>query len=138
MYKAIVDRLETSGINASFQRVKILEYLMKQKAHPTAEEVHQALHQEVPTLSKATVYNTLNLLSEKGLVKTLMSLNTTTRYDAILDQHGHFVCIQCGIIYDFSFAHCGRNLNLEGFQIQSEELLLKGVCKHCSQKNSTR
>lgn len=135
MYKDIAERLERAGINASFQRIKIMEHLLKQKGHPTADHLYIELLKEVPTLSKATVYNTLNLLTDKGLINALTNSHSGTYYDAILERHGHFICQRCGEIYDFACESCGQNFKLEGFQVQSEETVLRGICKHCSEKS---
>ena len=87
-------------IQPSLQRLQILAYLVSHY-HPTAEEVYSHLYDELGTLSKATVYNTLNLFVTAGLVKPLRIDERQMRYDMVTADHGHFQCDACGEIYDF-------------------------------------
>lgn len=132
MYKDASDRLAEAGIKPSYQRLKILAYLMAQDGHPTAEQVHKDLIAEIPTLSKATVYNTLHIFTEKGLTRTLTSKKQGSRFDPLLYPHGHFICSACDEIFDFPCKELGLNAALEGFQVESEELVLRGLCKSCA------
>ena len=63
--KEAYTRLVESGVRPSVQRLAIMDYLIKHPTHPTIDDVYQALCEEVPTLSRTTVYNTLRMLSEK-------------------------------------------------------------------------
>jgi Fe2+ or Zn2+ uptake regulation protein len=74
--------VEKEGIHPSYHRLKILEYLMSHKTHPTVERIHKELSKEIPTLSKTTVYNTLNLFVSKGIVQELTIEEKEVRYDA--------------------------------------------------------
>ena len=65
----IVNELKKRNIRPSYQRLKILEYLMKERYHPTVEDIYFDLLKKIPTLSKSTIYNTLNLFIEKKLIK---------------------------------------------------------------------
>ena len=69
--KKTQEYLESNGIHASQQRIKILEYLIHHPIHPTADEIFNELSDEMPTLSKTTVYNTLKLFVDKHLVQQL-------------------------------------------------------------------
>lgn len=75
--------------------------MKKHRTHPTAEEVYLNLSKEIPTLSKTSVYNTLSLFVEKGLVQMLTIEENIARFDADTSVHGHFQCKVCGKIYDF-------------------------------------
>jgi len=68
---AVRDCLLKAGIRPSYPRIRVLDYLVTMKTHPTAEEVFSHLVKEMPTLSRTTVYNTLNLLVGAGLARTL-------------------------------------------------------------------
>jgi Fur family peroxide stress response transcriptional regulator len=63
--------LKRRNINLSHQRLKVLEYLTQNRCHPTVDQIYTDLHKEIPTLSKTTVYNTLRMLAEEGLVKVI-------------------------------------------------------------------
>lgn len=123
--------LEEHGIKPSFQRVKVLEYLILNDTHPTTDEIYKGLIDDVPTLSKATVYNTLNLFLEKSLVNTMSPDNQEIRYDLLMDDHGHFVCESCGTIFNFPYSFKNRYEGLDGFNIEHEEIVLKGTCDKC-------
>ncbi len=131
-YNELSSKLEENQIRPSIQRIKIMEYLLKKPCHPTVDQIHKELHPEIPTLSKTTVYNTLNLLLEAGLVKHLNFEENETRYDIITEIHGHFKCNICGFISNF-----GLNIDsietgeLTGYQINDKSVYFKGVCPKC-------
>ncbi len=127
--------LQKYGIKPSTIRIKILDYFYHHRTHPTAEEIYQALLAELPTLSRASIYNTLDLFLSRGLLKTLPTEDRETHYDMNLDFHGHFECEKCGKIYDFSppaFEHSPQEL--QGFVIHSKEMYYRGICAPCLHK----
>lgn len=122
------------NIKPSFQRIKILEYLLANNVHPTVDDIYMKLHPEIPTLSKTTVYNTLNLFIEAGLVRSINIESTEARYDPIIDQHGHFKCEVCKSIYDFPVVFEKiESRFLDGYEIKEKDIFLKGICKKCKQ-----
>lgn len=133
MQKA-VEQLSKSGIKPSYQRVKILEHLMNEKNHPTAEQLYHQLKTRIPTLSKATVYNTLHAFTKSGLIRSVTTNQLGTRYDYVTDDHGHFLCLDCNRIFDFPREKLCYERELEGFEIYSEEVVLKGICRDCANK----
>lgn len=128
----IAETLLKNHIKPSYSRVKILEYILNQKSHPSVEEIYNVLSQELPTLSKTTVYNTLNILMKARLVRLINIEDNETRYDADISEHGHFKCTRCGQIYDF---HISLESNviagLDGFLIEDKNVYFKGVCPNC-------
>lgn len=94
-------KLLQKGIKPSLIRLKVYEYLVNHKTHPTADEIYNSLLLEIPTLSKTSVYNTLSLFVEKGLVQIITIEENIVRFDADTSVHGHFQCKSCGKIYDF-------------------------------------
>jgi Fur family peroxide stress response transcriptional regulator len=131
MLQEIAAQLENSGIKPSVQRIKIFEYFLQNKNHPSAESIYLELKREVPTLSKATVYNTLGLFLEKGLVQIVASDQYHARYDLVEMKHGHFICLSCKEVYDFPYQYTEKYSGLDEFEIQSEEITIKGICKSC-------
>lgn len=124
--------LQQRGVTLSFQRLKVLEYLVVHKNHPTVEEIYHNLHKEIPTLSKSTVYNTLKTLVEVDVVKEILIENNEARYDIITDFHGHFKCEQCGKIYNFDIQLDDMALDgLNKFFIKQKDVYFKGVCPDC-------
>ena len=87
-------------IRPSLQRVAVMDYVLKNKFHSTADEIYDELIKTMPTLSRTTVYNTLNLLTEKGAIRALHLEKDAVHYDAALYPHAHFICSQCRKIHD--------------------------------------
>ncbi len=136
---ALKRSLKEQGIHLSHQRLKVLEYLLSHEGHPSADQIYRELRDQMATLSKATVYNTLNLFAEAGIIRAVNIEGYEVRYDSIMQPHGHFKCQRCGRIYDFeidsdalAFQGLGR------FQIRQKDVYFKGVCAEClsNQKQS--
>ena len=132
------EKLVECGVKSTHQRMRILESL-ERMAHPDAKELYFLLVREMPSLSKTTVYNTLDALHRAGLVSVLSIAGEGTRYELAGEPHCHFLCRKCGKIIDMSFS-CARadSLRLEGYAV--EELLgcFKGVCKTCQARDTKR
>lgn len=125
--------LKENDIKPSLQRIKIFEYLVENKNHPTVDTIYKELVKDIPTLSKTTVYNTLNLFMEKNIITVITIEENESRYDADTSLHGHFKCIDCGKVYDFNID--GNDIKsdlLQAFDIQEKHIYFKGKCKSCS------
>lgn len=135
--KLLTEVLTEKGIRPSFQRLKVLDYLHKHMVHPTADQIYTALHDEIPSLSKMTIYNTVKVLEEAGLINSLL-IDNETRYDAHLDDHGHFHCSVCGQIVNFEINTCDVPIRgLNNYIITTRDVIFKGVCPSCL-KNRTK
>lgn len=124
--------LRKRNIHLSYQRLKVLEYLIQNQSHPTVDQIFTDLQKNISTLSKTTVYNTLNLLVQSGLVRVVGIEDNEARYDIELSNHGHFKCESCGRIYDFSIdmdSLVSRDLNK--FKIIDKNVYFKGICQRC-------
>lgn len=124
--------LSEKGIRPSQQRIKIMEYLLKNKVHPTVEMIYNDLHEDIPTLSKTTVYNTLNLFIESDILRPLNIDGIESKYDIMLNNHGHFLCESCNNIYDFPIdidSHLDKSL--DEFKINERNVFFKGICPKC-------
>ncbi len=125
--------LKKKGIRPTYQRIKILQFLMRKDSHPTADEIFQHLTLQIPTLSRATIYNTLHLLTEVALVRALSFNDMETRYDATIAQHGHFKCGRCGRIFNFTVDIDEIPFNkLDKFVITQKDVYFKGYCPNCT------
>ncbi len=125
-------KLKEKTINLSYQRLKVLEYLADDHCHPSVERIFSDLHKEIPTLSKTTVYNTLRVLIDAGLVRVITIEDNETRYDIETQNHGHFKCNHCDTIYDF-FVDIDKFCpeELKNFKIEDKSVYFKGVCSRC-------
>ncbi|NMA80117.1 MAG: transcriptional repressor [Clostridiales bacterium] len=126
--KVLIER----EIKPSYHRIRIYRYLVENRTHPTVEQIYSDLQKELPTLSKATIYNTLKLFSDKGIAKTMTIEEKEARYDIVEENHGHFKCKECGDIYDFKIDidDLGTG-DLNGFKIDQKDVYFKGICRGC-------
>ena len=124
--------LKMKNIRLSYQRLKILEYLSSHRIHPTVDQIYTGLQKEIPTLSRTTVYSTLNALAEAGMVREINIEDSEIRYDIDIESHGHFKCESCGTIYDFKAdLDSLAPEELKDFVIKDRNLYFKGVCPSC-------
>ena len=130
--ESLTGELLRRKVRPSFQRIKILEYLVNNTDHPTVDEIFNDLQKKIPTLSKTTVYNTLNLLIEANLVRVVTIEDTQTRYDLMVNNHGHFKCGSCGRIFNFriDIDSCTAD-DLANFSITEKNVYFKGTCPDC-------
>lgn len=130
--KQISELLKKNHIQPSLQRIRILEHLENHPVHPTVDMIFQALKADIPTLSRSTVYNTLDLLYRAGLVRIISIDEGEKRYDAVVADHGHFRCEICGSITNFSVDMDNIASDaLDGFLIQDKNIYFKGICPQC-------
>jgi Fe2+ or Zn2+ uptake regulation protein len=124
--------LAERGIKPTCQRAAILEAVMGKGGHPTIRALHERLIRDVPTLSKTTLYSTLELFARKGLVAPLFIDPAEVRYDGIPDPHHHFYCAACRRILDVDIACAtGRAGRLHGHRVDEVHGYFKGVCSDC-------
>lgn len=90
-----------AGLKLTHQRLEIFRELAGTEEHPDAETIFRAVQQRMPTVSLDTVYRTLWMLHDLGLVTTLGPQRTGVRFDANLDRHHHYFCVRCGLVRDF-------------------------------------
>lgn len=128
------DLLLNKGIKPSIQRLSVLRYIMEQMDHPSVEKIYQNLVNQIPTLSKTTVYNTLKQLTEKGIINALSIDEVQIKYDYPHAPHAHFLCTHCGIIYDIEMVTDLYGLqSIDGHQVMSAQINFKGICNNCKQ-----
>lgn len=128
------ERLLEHSIKPSMQRIAIMEYLMDNPVHPSADDIYMALSPSMPTLSKTTVYNTLKLFSEQGAAQMLTIDDRNANFDADTTPHAHFLCKRCGRIYDMKLVEAVKkvvDLEMEGHQVSEVHYYYKGICKIC-------
>ena len=125
--------LRNHNISPSYQRKRIFEYLYENQNHPNVNQIYEALVKEIPTLSKTTVYNTLNLFVEKKIAEAITIEGTEIRYDLYNpESHGHFKCEKCQQVYDIDLDVENMKIkDLEGFVIKEQHFHFKGICKKC-------
>jgi Fur family peroxide stress response transcriptional regulator len=125
--------LEMKGVRPSFQRLRILEILAGTTSHPSVDDIYQELLNEIPTLSRTTVYNTLNLMVEKKIVLALSMSDVGMRYDFNTAPHTHFFCNSCSRVIDVDTELPESLLqdSVNGHKIDDTHIYLNGTCKYC-------
>ena len=133
----VYEYLLSYKIKPSVQRIAIMDYLLKHHTHPCIDEIYLALHNDIPTLSKTTVYNTLKLFVEQGAAKMLTIDERNVCFDGDTSAHAHFQCKCCGKIYDMpmhAISEEVKNMEEKGFVVDEVHSYYKGTCSKC--KNS--
>lgn len=120
--------LASHDIHPSSQRVAVARYVLSTSEHPSADQVFAAVRPTVPALSRATVYNTLHLLVEKGLLRELAIAEGRVVFDPRLDPHHHFVDDDDGAVADIPFDAftVQQRLPLEGVIVRDVEVVVRG------------
>ena len=132
----------SAGVKLTHQRIEIFREVVRTGDHPDAETVYKGVRKRMPTVSLDTVYRTLWLLNDLGLITTLGSAKERTRFDANLNRHHHFVCIRCGSTRDF-YSEEFNELNLPESaqdlgQVTTMHVEARGVCRECASKNEDK
>lgn len=96
----LVERLTERGIQPSAQRVAVAQYVLFTEEHPSADEVWARVRAAFPQISRATVYNTLHLFAERGLLRELVLAEGRVVYDPNMSRHHHFIDEGSGAIFD--------------------------------------
>ncbi len=126
------NRLRAVGLKPTIQRLAILEYLEKTRTHPTADVVLAHVKKQYPTISRATVYNTLEALTRAGVVLKITVDPAVARYDADISPHAHFRCRVCGTVYDLALdAETDLGTAAAGHRVESVRTYAYGVCAEC-------
>lgn len=122
------ERLRQSGIRPSAQRVAVADYVLSTREHPSADQVWQRVRERFPAVSRATVYNTLHLLVERGLLKECVLTPGHVVFDPKLEPHHHLVDAESGEIHDLPWdairvPDVGR---IADFEIDEYQVVLRG------------
>ena len=133
------DKLRELGLTPTIQRMAVLDCLEKTKKHPTADQVLLAVRKMFPTVSRATVYNTLEILSKAGLILRITVDPAVARYDADTGPHAHFRCRVCNTVYDVVMdEHVDLDEYIEGHHVEAVRVYAYGVCAKCLQEDPSR
>jgi len=130
----IVELFGKKNIRLTPQRIGVYRYLLENRTHPTVDTVYHFLKNANPSLSKTTIYNTVDTLASAGLLRMVRASEGEVRLDAMMDCHGHFICEQCGQIIDFTLDGCRLPDKLNQFKIHNYEVRAFGVCPDCSKQ----
>ncbi len=124
-----------AGMRVTPQRQAIYEEVAKTEEHPDAETVFKRVRKRMPTVSLDTVYRTLSMLEEIGLVSRVEIFCERARFDANIDPHHHFMCSRCGLVRDFQ-SETENPVDVPAFveewgEIDAVHIQVRGVCSEC-------
>lgn len=134
--------LKQKDLRLTPQREAVLRILLQsQNKHLTAEDIYDRTREEYPDIGLATVYRTLELFEDLGLVSGLEFGAGGRRYEfGLQKEHHHLICMQCGSIFEFNEDLLGEleeTISQEsGFQILSHSLRFFGYCQDCQKRKN--
>lgn len=135
MFTAVIaqEALRRAGLRVTPQRMMIIEVLVGNRAHPTVEDVYAQVREQYPSISLATVYHTLSMLAQQGLVLELHGGKAGLRCDPNTHPHAHAYCDTCGKVTDIAFPDLPEwhPSAIEGFQSRNVEISFYGLCADC-------
>ncbi|MFO0619740.1 MAG: transcriptional repressor [Polyangiaceae bacterium] len=131
----VAERVRAAGLKVTPQRVAIVRELTHDPTHPTAQELYERLRPTNPSMSFATVYNTLDALAAKGLCAGRSMSPGPTRFDPNMEPHDHAVCDRCGLVRDVHAPRGRADAGVsapEGFVVRTVEQVVRGLCAACA------
>jgi len=135
LQSSIIKTFRNSGYRATPQRIAISRYILGNHEHPTAQKAYFEVKKIHPTVSLATIYTTLKILKETGLILELNLPQGRTRFDPNIEPHTHLLCLQCGSISDWMDPIIPKLIEKvsadANFAVTGSSLDLKGICESC-------
>jgi len=132
-----VQRELPAGVRMTPQRLAILREVRQAGGHQTAAEIYEMVRRDHPGISFGTVYRTLHLLAEQGLVLEFPFGDQASRFDARTDRHDHVRCTICGVLVDVDVptALLAHHVAEEqtGFMIDGHQTIFTGACPNCQE-----
>jgi Fe2+ or Zn2+ uptake regulation protein len=126
---------EIQNLGLTKQREVVLKVIRDAPDHLTANEVFEQSKALLPSISFATVYNSLRFLKDEGHIAEIQFGSGANRFDRITSRHDHAICSKCGKLVDIDLEHPRDLLNkaakLSKFKPESLEFTLRGICPEC-------
>lgn len=135
-FEQFKEAARSAGVKLTHQRLEIFRAVASSEKHPSAEDIYQVVRESMPTISLDTVYRTLWLFIDLGLLKTFGQREERARFDANLAHHHHYRCLKCGMVRDFESTELNdlpipESVNQFG-DIVSTQIEVQGVCARCA------
>jgi Fur family transcriptional regulator, peroxide stress response regulator len=117
------------------QRAEVLDEVRRSESHLTAGEIFERVRRRDPRIAYGTVYRTLHLLAEHGLIQELTFADQASRYDGRVERHDHVHCLECGVLLDVDVPVALMALHVaaeqSGFDVSSHHTVFSGTCPGC-------
>ena len=134
-----VKKLKENNLKVTPQRLIVLKYLGEHCTHPTTDKIYTDLKTNNPSLSKTTVYNSLEILEKHGILQSITISGSERRYDFKQGMHHHFLCKKCGRITDIDVECPNLGKMLEcGHNVEEVHGHFKGICQNCMKKEKNK
>lgn len=139
-YEELIDALKEKGCRMTPQRLELVRIIAASEVHPSANQLYEEIKNQFPTMSQATVYNTLALLKDMNQILEI-DLHGDSHYDGNRPEpHPHIICTECNQIVDGDFEVDGDMIKeleeASGFQITRSQFSFYGLCPNCRSKRS--
>ncbi|HEY79734.1 MAG TPA: transcriptional repressor [Anaerolineae bacterium] len=137
-YNAMLNALRRANYRITPQRMAVCHFLAETRTHPTPSEIYHAVKEQFPTMSRATVYNTVAVLKELGEIIELPAGGSAgVRYETDITPHVNLTCLRCGRIFDVPLERLDDILQAIAertqFQVNSFHIEGYGVCPDCQE-----
>ncbi|MBW6472784.1 MAG: transcriptional repressor [Anaerolineaceae bacterium] len=134
-FEQLIDTLKQKGYRMTPQRLELVRIIAASEGHPSANQLYEAIKHQFPTMSQATVYNTLALLKDMNQILEI-DLHGDSHYDGNRPEpHPHIICTECNQIVDGDFdlevEMIKRLEETSGFHITRSQLAFYGLCPNC-------
>jgi Fur family iron response transcriptional regulator len=128
MQRNVVYLLSEHGIQPSAHRVAVAQYVLTTHEHPSADRVWDRVRDRFPMISRATVYNTLNLFVEKGLLRELHLAADSVVFDPNMERHHHLIDDETGTIHDVAWNHVEvKNIkSIDNYEVNEYQVVMHG------------
>jgi Fur family peroxide stress response transcriptional regulator len=128
-----MEKYRDRGLKLTPQRIAIFDYLEGNKNHPSADDIYRAVSERFPTMSFATVYNTLAALRDRGDVQELTIDPSKKRYDPETAQHNHLICVECRRVVDVTGSYDVQlpDRFKNDFTLLATHIEFHGLCPDC-------
>jgi Fe2+ or Zn2+ uptake regulation protein len=142
---AMLRDLKRAGLKMTPQRIAIVKLFAADESHPTAQDLFERLRPDFPSMSFATVYNTLDALANAGL-SGILRLGTAARFDPNTLAHHHAVCDRCGAVVDVPAGTLSPNAatlkklgrTAPGFSVRAVLRVYRGLCAACGKRRPSK
>ncbi|HET8759698.1 MAG TPA: transcriptional repressor [Nitrospiria bacterium] len=126
--------LSEKALKVTPQRVAVMEFLRGNTTHPSVDDVYQQVRKRFPSISRATIYNTVTTLVEAGLLQEILIQQEKTHVDWNVDRHHHFQCLKCGTVKDIRYDAVTAeqvSKHVVGHLVTGVKVVMEGVCESC-------
>ena len=127
-----IEKLKKHNFKITPQRVRVIEFITNYHGHFRAEDVYRSVVKTEPSITVATVYNILKVITKSGII-TSFEANGTSWYETNLEPHANFVCLSCGMIEDVpeDTSRISDSIASRGYRVSNVDLIVRGYCDKC-------